>query len=218
MKRVPVGMLIAGMVISLLVGGIAGFFLGIGSTKVGARFLEDLVEEEQQAETGTPKKLGRARFELLYPANWKIDTDDEDYHPDQMFSIDSPGSAYVMFMLDDIETNPEDNLQHQINGFSRMLDTMDIQPFKTYGQVHGKGAILRGTVLGTKITVKTFACYSQGMTAIIVQQYPDEDVGYVKDGFRLIEESFILKPGKHEDAPNEKRRLIAAPDPPDPQR
>ncbi len=171
MKRVPVGILTAAMAMSLLVGGIAGFFLGVASTKAGAAFLINLVGQEQQAETGMPRKLVRERFELRYPKNWKIDVDDADYDPDQMFSIDSPGAAYVMFVLGNMETNPEDSLKEYIHSFSKLMDKPAIQPFETYGQIHGKGAILQGKLMGIKTIVKVFACYSQGVTAIIVQQY-----------------------------------------------
>jgi hypothetical protein len=202
MKRVPVGILIAAIAMSLLAGGIAGFFLGVASTNAGAAFLTDLVEQEQQAETGRPKKMVRERFELRYPRNWKIDVDDEDYDPDTMFSIDSPGAAYVMFVLGDMETNPEDSLQEYIHSFSKLMDKPAVQPFETYGQIHGKGAILQGKLMGIKVIVKVFACYSQGVTANIVQQYPAEDLKYVENGLSLIEKSFILKPERKLNSPH----------------
>jgi len=46
MKGSRLGMFVAVAVISLIVGGIAGFFLGVTSTETGRRFLEDLVEQE----------------------------------------------------------------------------------------------------------------------------------------------------------------------------
>jgi len=196
MKRVSVGMLIVAVVVSLMIGGATGFFLGIASTKAGARFLADLVEQEAPAKTVNPTRLVRDRFELLYPANWKIDVGDEDYDPDQMFSIESPGAAFVMFILGNMETDPAESLQDQINSFSKLMGAPAIQRFENYGKLYGKGAVLQGKLLGTKVTVKAFASYSQGMTAIIIQQYPDEDFRNVKDGLALIEESFALKASK----------------------
>ncbi len=202
MKRVPIGLLVAAIAISLLAGGIAGFFFGVASTKAGANFLKHLVERERQAETGNPQKLAREEFELLYPANWKINVDDKDYDPDRMFTIDSPGSAFVMFVLGKMETNPDDSLQAQIDSFSRLMGTPQVQRFESYGKLHGKGATLRGKLMGIKVTVKAFACSSQGMTAVVVQQYPDEDLRYVQGGLLLIEESFTLQPGKQGRAPD----------------
>ena len=189
-------MLVIAVVISLIVGVITGFFLGIASTEAGASFLEDIAEQESQAQTDNPTRLTRDRFELLYPANWKIDVADEDYDPDQMFSIDSPGATYVMFVLGDLETDPAESLQAQIDSFSQLMGTPVIQTFESYGKLDGKGAILKGKILGIKMTAKLFACYSQEMTVIIVQQYPDEDIEYVQNGLDIIEESFMLKPKK----------------------
>lgn len=194
MRRVPMGMLVVAVVVSLLAGGITGFFLGIASTKAAKKFLEDLVEQESPARTDSPKKLARDRFELLYPANWKIDVADEDHDPDHMFSIDSPGSSFVLFVLGEMETDPAESLQEQIEAFSKFMGKPAIQPFSRYGKLHGKGAILRGKIMGMKVTVKAFACYSQGMTAVIVQQGPDEDMQNVKGGLELVEQSFVLKP------------------------
>ncbi|MBN2433603.1 MAG: hypothetical protein JXQ27_19215 [Acidobacteria bacterium] len=195
-------MLIVAVIVSLMAGGVIGFFLGIASTKAGARSLSDIVEQEAPAKTDNPTRLVRDRFELLYPANWTMDVVDEDYDPDQMFAIESPGAAFVMFVFGDMETDPVESLQTQIDGFSKLMAESAIQPFENYGKLPGKGAVLQGRILGTKVTVKAFACYSQGMTVIIVQQYPDKDFRYVKDGLILIEESFVLKPSKQEHTPN----------------
>lgn len=193
MKNVSTGFLIGAIAVSLVVGAIVGFFLGVASTKAGARFLESLTNLEQPAQIEAPKKLVRERFELLYPENWTIDVEDEDYDPDQMFSIDSPGSAFVMFAMSDIETDPAESLQDQIDAFSNLMGTPAIEPFDTFGEITGKGAILTGRIFGNQVTVRIFTCYSKGMTVIIAQQYPDEDLKYIKDGLLLIEGSFKLK-------------------------
>ena len=194
MKKVPVSILIVSIIIALLSGGAIGFLLGIASTKAGAAFLAGLADEEAPAQTDAPIRLARERFELSYPENWTIDTADEDYDPDHMFSIESPGTAFVMFAFGEIETVPADSLQNQVDAFSKLMGTPEIQPFDSFGKIQGCGAILRGTILGQKCTVKAFACYAEGMTAIIVQQYPDEDIQYVQDGLALIEASFTLIP------------------------
>lgn len=201
MNRVPVGILILVILLALFIGAVGGFFLGVASTKAGAKFLEDLAQTEQQAETRTPQKLVRDRFELSYPGNWKIDVDDADYDPDQMFSIDSPGDTFVMFVMGDMETDPKVALKGQIDAFSELMGAHKMDPFDTFGQYEGKGAILTGKLLGIRVTVKMFCCFSDGMTAMIVQQYPDEDFKYVEKGLSLIEKSFTLKPGKENPAP-----------------
>ncbi len=194
MKGIHVFILVVAVVISFAAGGAMGFLLGVASTDAGSQFLEDMVEQEQQAEVGSPKTLKRKRFKLLYPANWKIDVADEDYDPDSMFSIDSPGSSYVLFMLGNLEVDPDSAVKDQIDAFTRLMGTPSVERFESYGKLQGKGAVLKGRIMGVRTTVKVFCCYLNGVAVIIVQQYPDEDLKYVKDGLLLIENSFVLQP------------------------
>jgi hypothetical protein len=181
------------VVVSLFVGGVAGFFLGIASTKAGKAFLADIVQDEQKADVSSPKKIVRERFQLQYPANWKIDVDDEDYDPDQMFSIDSPGSAFVMFIIGTAELDPEEHLQIQIRHHEKLMGRMSIDRFEKYGRFRGKGATLKGRIMGSRTTVKLFAFQQGGLSLMIAQQCPDEDLKRVQDGLNLIETSFALK-------------------------
>jgi len=195
-----------GVLASLVIGVSIGFFLGIASTKAGRSFILDIVEDERKAEVSQPNKVVRESFTLQYPSNWKIAIDDEDYDPDHMFSIESPGSAFVMFVIGPGETEPENNLQAQIQQFTKLMTSPSIERFKNYGRLSGKGAILKGKILGIRITTKVFAFHQDDLTIITVQQYPDEDMKHVQEGFALIESSFLLfkkekkdtqdKPGK----------------------
>ena len=106
MKRITPGVLVAAVILSLVIGGIAGFVLGIASTRAGKAFIRGMVEAEKNAEVTHPQKLVREKFELEYPSNWKIDAEDKDYDPDHMFSIDSPGNAFVMFVIGSGDTDP----------------------------------------------------------------------------------------------------------------
>jgi hypothetical protein len=198
MKKVSVSVLLIAVFLSLTTGGVVGFFLGIASTEAGAKFLKDLAEQEQFAETGTPKRLDRERFKLVYPGNWKIDAEDEDYDPDQRFSIQSPGGTYVVFVMGNLKTVPEENVQSQIKAFTKLMGSPGIERFESYGHHEGKGAAISGKILGTRVTVKAFSCFLEDMTAIIVQQYPDADLKLVEGGLSLIEKSFFLKPGKEQ--------------------
>lgn len=193
MKKVSAGILAVAVAISLIVGGIGGFFLGIASTKLGKEFLEGLSKQEQMAAVEEPQKLVRERFELLYPANWSVNTDDEDYDADYMFSIASPGATFVLFMMGDVETDPQENIQNQITAYTKFLGNPTTARFCSYGKLTGEGVQLNGRVMGVKLTVKAFSFSKSGFTAIIVQQYPDDDLKYVEDGLALIERSFSLR-------------------------
>ena len=145
------------------------------------------------ADVSHPRNLVRERFQLQCPSNWKVDVNDEDYDADHMFSIDSPGSANVMFVMGSLETNPEDVLQDQISAFEKLFGAPTISRFERYGQISGKGAILQGKIMGNRITVKEFSFYENDLTVMITQQYPDENFKYVQDGLTLIESPFSLK-------------------------
>ena len=183
-------LLVTAAAVSLVVGVVAGFFAGVASTKAGKTFLNNLLEEEQRADVSRPKTLARERFRLQYPSNWKIDVDDEDYDPDAMFSIESPGSAFVMFVIGSVEMKPDDNLQDMIERHGQLMRSAVIERFERYGHLSGKGALMRGRIMGIQMTVKLFAFSQDGLTAIITQQCPDEDLKQAQAGLTLIENSF----------------------------
>lgn len=193
MRKLPWGILAAVALASLIIGGIAGFLLGIASTKVGSDFLESIVSGEEHADLAQPNVITRERFRLEYPSNWSVDVNDDDYDPDQNFTIESPGSAMVMFIIGTIETDPEENIQAQIAAFRKAMGSPAITRFDQYGNYQGKGAILRGTIMGSRTTVKVFSFCADGLTAIIAEHTPDEDMKYVKSGLALIEKSFSLQ-------------------------
>ena len=201
-KRCIVPMVTA-VVVSLTVGVVAGFFLGVASTKAGRAFLDDLFEEEQKADISRPTTLIRDRFQLQYPTNWRIDVDDEDYDPDQMFSIDSPGSAFVMFVIGTVETEPEDNLQMQIRQFKKLMSSPAIDRFERYGRLTGKGATLKGKVMGIRTTTRLFAFSQDELTVMITQQCPDDDLNRAQDGLTLIESSFMFRTNTNQRTPNQ---------------
>lgn len=193
MNRTNAVLLLIAIAVALAVGTFTGFFLGVASTKAGKAFLADIVQDEQKADVSSPKKIVRERFQLQYPSNWKIDADDEDYDPDHMFSIDSPGSAFVMFIIGTAELDPEEHLQIQIRHHEKLMGRMSINRFEKYGRFQGKGATLKGRIMGIRITVKLFAFQQDGLSLMITQQCPDEDWKHVQPGMTLIENSFVLK-------------------------
>ena len=191
-KKFSVATLAVAIAVSLGVGGVIGFLAGVASTRFGSELLKGIVEQEEMAAVDKPQKLVRERFGLMYPSNWSVDTEDDDYDPDHMFSIESPGSAFVMFVLGDVETDPKKNIELQIAGFTRVFGSPTVTRFGSYGQFTGEGAQLSGALLGIKTTVRAFSMFKSGVTVMVVQQYPDEDLRYVKDGLALIERSFSL--------------------------
>lgn len=191
-KKHAVPVLVA-VLVSLVLGGVSGFFLGVFSTQAGKAFFESLFEEEERPDVGHPIVLIRERFQLEYPGNWTVDVEDEDYDPDAMFSIESPGAAFVMCVIGVGEMNPEEILQIHIGNFEKLMDNVAVERFEQLGSLTGKGARLKGTILGFRTTTKIFSFCQDGLLVQIVQQCPDADLSYAKEGLELIENSFLLR-------------------------
>jgi hypothetical protein len=183
--------LILVVIASLVVGGVIGFILGVASTKAGKAFLEELLEEEQNADVAHPHVVIRDRFQLQYPTNWKIDVNEEDYDPDQNFSIDSPGSAFVMFAIGTEELEAEESLRIYLRQYEK-LGSVAIERFERFGRYTGKGAIVKDKSMGVRSTIKLFAFNQKGSSFMITQHWPDEDLKKVQAGLNLIENSFSL--------------------------
>ena len=192
MNRITPGILVLIILGSVIAGGIGGFFLGVLSTKAGKAFIQDIFEEEKRAEIKTPKNITRARFKLQYPSNWKIDEQDEDYDPDSMFAIDSPGSTFVMFALGNGEIDSEESLEDQIHQFEKIMSNITIEKFEKFGKYSGKGAIMKGKNMGIKMTVKLFSFNQEDFSIMVTEQCPDEDLLLTLDGLKLIETSFEI--------------------------
>jgi len=193
MKRVCVPILLVVMVLSLVVGGILGFFLGVASVKEGKEFLEGFFEQERMVEIEKPKGYISERFTFLYPSNWNIDKNNENYDPNHNFIIESPGAASVIFLISEAKTEPEENIKLNIEQYKKIISNPSITRFEKYGQLVGKGAILNGIMMGIDFTVKIFSAYQDNLTVVIIQFYPDGDLKYIKAGLELIENSFTVK-------------------------
>lgn len=68
------------------------------------------------------KKIDRDSFLLEYPASWTIDTKDEDYDPDALFSIDAPDDGgMIMFIIIDLAVDIDELLKEQEEGVKESL-------------------------------------------------------------------------------------------------
>lgn len=188
---------IVGLLAGLLFGCAGGFFLGIWSTKAGKAALEDFVSSEEMADTATTNTISRAAFELDFPGNWKIDTADEDYDPDHLFSIDSPGSCFVQFLFFDTATDPKDNIDAQRQTFvPKLIKSPKETRVATWGSFRGDGILLEGKILAINDgSIRVFSHSSDDRSFTVVEMCFDEDLESVEPGFELVRKSFRLKRG-----------------------
>ena len=176
--------------LSLALAALCGLVVGC------AGWLEDLAETEEPADVGAPKPIVRERFRLQYPGNWRIDEADEDYDPDHLFSIDSPGSCHVTVIVFDAAIGAKTVVAAQVEAFvPRVLKNPVQTPFVRWGAYEGEGVTLAGRILGVLPgSIRIFAHESEreDLTLTILEFCYDEDLPLVRPGFALVERSFEL--------------------------
>jgi hypothetical protein len=193
MKIHPI-VLILIVLFCLALGGGVGFFAGLASSKLGLDTLKAVVSDEATPAIASPAVIDRASFTVKHPSNWKIDTADGDYDPDHMFSIESPGSAFVMFVKGKGESDADSMHKDQLESFNNIMDKPTRAPFTSYGGLTGTGTRMEGRILGSKTIVRIFSYSKDGVSLMITEQYPSDDKEKINSGLELIEKSFKLKP------------------------
>jgi hypothetical protein len=178
-------------------GGMRTLLVALGMLVVGcASFVEGLAETEERADVRSTRPIVRERFHLEYPGNWTIDETDEDYDPDHLFSIDSPGSCSISVIVFDAAISAKTSLDAQVEAFVPRLVKHPVQtPFARWGAYDGEGVTLAGKLLGVMPgRIRIFAHESQreDLTLTIVEFCYDEDLPLVQPGFELIERTFAL--------------------------
>jgi hypothetical protein len=176
-------------------GVAVGFGAGVLSVKSARDFFVDLFRSEERAATASPTHLARPAFSFDYPSNWSVDVKDPDYDADHMFSIDTPGQSFVMFMVADGEVDPRDALElHVTQQTEKVIKDAKRTPFEHYGSFEGHGALLEGKHLGmVRGSVRVFCFRSGNRTFQILENVFEEDRAKVEPGFRLIEKTLRLE-------------------------
>ena len=184
-----------GLAAGFVLGNVTGFFAGVYSTKAGREFLEDLATTEGAADTKHPHEINRKGFRLKYPGNWTIDTKDEDYDPDHLFTIESPGSSFTMMIITPEPTDPADDIRSMVDAYvPKLLKDPRRTPFTKWGAYLGRGVELRGRVMGiNRGGLRIFAHASPTVSFTVVELYFDDDLTMVKPGLQLIASSFSLR-------------------------
>lgn len=194
MNKVGAGLLGCG--VGMFLGCAGGLLIGVGSTGAGDDLIESLVSTERRADVKDKKSIVRPAFTLQHPGNWKVDTEDEDYDPNHMFSIDSPGNCFTMFIVFDTVTDPDDTVQSQIDTYvPKLMKNPTQTPFTKWGRYEGTGMKLEGRVLGVtpgSLRVFSHADEKADLSFVVVESCYDEDRKATEAGFALIEDTFQL--------------------------
>jgi hypothetical protein len=137
--------------------------------------------------------IKRDSFSLKYPSAWTVDTKDEDYDPDALFSLDAPdGDNMIMFMIFNVELDAEELMNEQVKAMSeQVVKNPQVTSFTQWGNYKGMGKKLSGKLLGVfKGFVRIFV-YSDGhKTMLVVEQCYDKAFETLKKDYEVIESSF----------------------------
>jgi hypothetical protein len=167
-------------------------FIGIISVTLPSCISNKKPEES----SSTIKSINRKLFSVQYPAGWYIDTLDDDYDADKLFSINTDsGENYIAFYIFDESINIEDHINTQIETNKELImrDAV-ISNFSKWGKFKGKGAIMSGSFFSANEgKLKIFAYTTAKKGFLIYQQTYNTDEALYKEGFDLIEKTFELK-------------------------
>lgn len=143
------------------------------------------------------KKIDRDSFSLQYPDTWQIDTKDEDYDPDALFSIDAPNdNGMIMFIIADIAIDLDEMLKEQEADIKDKLikKPTEITSFTKWGNFTGKGKTIKGKILGImKGEVNVFVCHAGDKTLYVMEQLFEESIEETKAALAIISSSFKFK-------------------------
>jgi hypothetical protein len=133
----------------------------------------------------------RDAFRFNYPKQWKVDDKDEDYDPDHMFLINTPGSSMMIFAIYETERDLRDVIDAKVEGHRKNIHGASRSKLENWGRYAGRGAILRGKFQGVKrTTVRLFAFHAVGKTFTVTEYAPDDEESSYAHGFQTIEDSF----------------------------
>lgn len=145
----------------------------------------------------TLKTIDRDSFSVKYPSTWSIDTKDEDYDPDALFSLDAPAEgATMMFMIFDSVIDTDDMLKAQEEAMTKEVikKPTSITKFDSWGNYKGKGILIKGKILGVlKGQVKIFIYTDEHKSMLVMEQIYDSDLPVTGKEFEQIAMLFKFK-------------------------
>ncbi|MET0394324.1 MAG: hypothetical protein ABW019_14355 [Chitinophagaceae bacterium] len=141
-----------------------------------------------------PVTIKRDSFSLKYPAGWTIDTEDEDYDPDALFSLDSPDDENMIMFMIGIPMEADDLLKAQVEAFTTdFIKKAEVTSFDTWGKYKGKGKLLKGKLLGLfNGFVRIFIYTDDYKTMMVVEQCYDKAYQTLEKDYELIRSSFTF--------------------------
>ncbi len=138
-----------------------------------------------------------ARFRFAYPKTWHLATEQPDYDPDRLVTVQTAGESFITIEVFDPKTRPDlsvilGNVRQTYDGV--IVTTMSRTRFQSWGEVQGDGIHLVGKILGLypggcRIFVGTY----EQIGMIVTEYYFSEELNEALQGYTLIGQTFSLK-------------------------
>jgi hypothetical protein len=187
-------------VAAFMVGGVVGCVTGVAVSEAGRELLSGATLVEREADVRNPVTITQPGFTLQHPGNWEYDLTNANHDPEHYFYIDTPGGSYIEVSFEEKGTDPnveydvaQENLDLKLSQYEDYVSSPTTVPFDTYGKFKGKGVILTGRYLGSRITMRAFSYVEGEKTLVVFEHTYDMDRNLVKPGMDLIERSLTLK-------------------------
>jgi hypothetical protein len=145
----------------------------------------------QIADIANPIRYERPRFSFSYPANWRLDTKDQHFDPDEFLVLDAPRHGQVGLQIAHVDVDTADAVEQIAARYA--IPGLQIQrrsEFDSWGQFHGSGLTLSGSLLGDKFQIRIFAHSGPSGSVIVWEYWWDGPHSINATGFDLIENSF----------------------------
>ncbi len=182
-------------IVAFIAGGGLGFAAGVLSVKGARDFATSMVRSERPADVAQPVTVDRPEFRFQHPGNWTVDSKANDYDPEHLFSVDSPGLSFALFIVAEGELSPKSSVDAQVAAqTSKVIKGATQTPLTRWGAHAGEGVLLTGKQLGiTPGTILVFAFREHDITYTVVESTFDEDRANVQPAFDLIARTFVVK-------------------------
>ncbi len=141
-----------------------------------------------------PELLDRPGFSLSYPANWDIDTEDEDYDPDYSFAIASlNGDAKVWFQIYEEPIDTEAHAEAAFAAYASAWQDVRPEPISRWGNHEGYGYRFEMVFKGMPCVGRMFSAGTEAASFNVLEVAAAAEHATQSPGFDLIAETFELK-------------------------
>lgn len=142
------------------------------------------------------KDLSGKNYTLQYYADWHIDTLESGFDKDHSFTINAQEEdAFIAFDMIDYPVKEAEILKAKIDQhFNQTITNATVTTFDTWGKYKGKGAVIKGNIMGVMEGKFTIFVHSDANHSFVMSsQILDNDERKYRPNLDLVAQAFQLK-------------------------